>query len=163
MAYISNLIAWGDNLFSQNTRESINEATQLYVLAGKILGPKPVLVPSEGTVLPRAYADLQWNSLDNALVQLENAFPISINSNASNSSDSGSSVVSGQGGHSTGPVPYFCTPANSQLLSYWDTVADRIYKIRHCMNIQGQIQQLPLFLHLSILRSWCRLRRRAWT
>lgn len=145
MAYIGNLIAWGDNLFSQNTRESINEATQLYVLADKILGPKPVLIPSEGTVLPRAYADLQWNPLDNALVQLENAFPVSISSDASNSTDSGSSVVASLGGPSTGPVPYFCTPVNSQLLSYWDTVADRLYKIRHCRNLQGQVQQLPLF------------------
>jgi hypothetical protein len=145
IAYINNLIAWGDNLFTQNTRESINEATQLYVLADKILGPKPVMVPAEGTVLPVAYKDLQWNALDNALVQLENAFPISINSNPSNGGNSGSSVVTSQGGPSTGPVPYFCTPANSQLLAYWDTVADRLYKIRHCMNIQGQVQQLPLF------------------
>jgi hypothetical protein len=145
MAYIDNLVAWGDNLFSQNTRESINEATQLYVLADKILGPKPVMVPPQGTVLPVAYKDMHWNALDNALVQLENAFPFAISSNPSNNSDTGSSVVTGQGGLSTGTVPYFCTPVNSQLLSYWDTVADRLYKIRHCMNIQGQVQQLALF------------------
>ena len=29
MAYLDNLIAWGDSLFAQNTRESINEATQI--------------------------------------------------------------------------------------------------------------------------------------
>jgi hypothetical protein len=34
---------------------------------------------------------------------------------------------------------------NDQLLGYWDTVADRLFKIRHCMNIEGQVQQLPLF------------------
>ena len=28
---------------------------------------------------------------------------------------------------------------------YWDTVADRLFKIRNCMNIQGEPQQLPLF------------------
>ncbi len=145
LAYIDNLIAWGDNLFAQNTRESINEATQLYVLADKILGPKPVIVPFQGTVLPIAYKDLKWGALDNALVQLENAFPVAIGSNPSNMTDSGASVIAGLGGFSTGTVPYFCTPVNSQLLSYWDTVADRLYKIRHCMNIQGQVQQLPLF------------------
>ena len=41
MKYLDNLIAWGDFLFAQNTRESINEATQLYVLAQQILGDKP--------------------------------------------------------------------------------------------------------------------------
>ena len=30
-------------------------------------------------------------------------------------------------------------------MSYWDTVADRLFKIRHCMNIEGVVQQLPLF------------------
>jgi Tc toxin complex TcA C-terminal TcB-binding domain len=145
MAYIDNLIAWGDNLFSQNTRESINEATQIYVLADKILGPKPVMVPPQGTVLPVAYKDLQWDGLDNALVTLENAFPFTISSNPSSGNDTGSSLVTSQGGPSTGKVPYFCTPVNSQLLAYWDTVANRLYKIRHCMNIQGQVQQLPLF------------------
>ena len=42
MKYIDNLLAWGDYLFRQDTIESINQATQLYVLAGHILGPKPM-------------------------------------------------------------------------------------------------------------------------
>jgi hypothetical protein len=41
MAYLDNLIAWGDMLFAQDTLESLNEATQLYVLAADILGPRP--------------------------------------------------------------------------------------------------------------------------
>ena len=40
---------------------------------------------------------------------------------------------------------YFCIPANEKLLGYWDTVADRLYKIRHCMNIDGVVRQLALF------------------
>jgi hypothetical protein len=31
MKYLDNLIAWGDNLFRQDSMESINEATQLYI------------------------------------------------------------------------------------------------------------------------------------
>ena len=50
MAYLDNLIAWGDSLFRQDTGESINEATQLYVLAANILGPRPQAVPKKGTV-----------------------------------------------------------------------------------------------------------------
>src|SRR5262249_43469820 len=40
---------------------------------------------------------------------------------------------------------YFCVPQNDQLLAYWDTVADRLFKIRHCMTIEGVVEQLPLF------------------
>src|SRR5689334_18668425 len=46
----------------------------------------------------------------------------------------------------TGPETlYFCIPKNDQLLAYWDTVGDRLFKIRHCMNIEGIERQLPLF------------------
>jgi hypothetical protein len=31
------------------------------------------------------------------------------------------------------------------LLGLWDTVADRLFKLRHCMNIEGVVRQLPLF------------------
>jgi hypothetical protein len=34
-------------------------------------------------------------------------------------------------------MPYFCIPQNDKMLGYWDTVADRLYNIRHCMNIKG--------------------------
>jgi hypothetical protein len=47
------------------------------------------------------------------------------------------------------PLPhlllYFCIPPNDQLLAYWDKVADRLYKIRHCLNIEGVARQLSLF------------------
>ena len=41
MKYIDNLLDWGDSLFAQDTVESINEATMLYVLASDILGKRP--------------------------------------------------------------------------------------------------------------------------
>ncbi len=37
-------------------------------------------------------------------------------------------------------MQYFCTPKNDKLLGYWDTVADRLFKIRHCMNIEGVVR-----------------------
>jgi hypothetical protein len=39
LAYVKNLCDWGDSLFRQFTREAITEATQLYILADKLLGP----------------------------------------------------------------------------------------------------------------------------
>jgi hypothetical protein len=41
--------------------------------------------------------------------------------------------------------PAFCIPVNQDLLAYWDRVEDRLYKIRHCMDITGQRRELALF------------------
>jgi hypothetical protein len=46
---------------------------------------------------------------------------------------------------SVGIALYFCVPRNDKLLSYWDTVADRLFKIRNSLNLQGVFRQLPLF------------------
>ena len=39
----------------------------------------------------------------------------------------------------------FCVPSNDNLLRYWDRVEDRLFKIRHCMNISGVRRSLALF------------------
>lgn len=39
----------------------------------------------------------------------------------------------------------FCIPANDKLLSYWDAIDDRLYKIRHCLNLAGQPRRIRLF------------------
>jgi Tc toxin complex TcA C-terminal TcB-binding domain/ABC toxin N-terminal region/Neuraminidase-like domain len=61
MRYIDNLLDWGDALFAEFTRESLNEATMLYVLAADILGPRPPNVGEcgEGAVRPRTYATIE--------------------------------------------------------------------------------------------------------
>ena len=41
--------------------------------------------------------------------------------------------------------PYFCVPENDRLVSFWDMAEDRLFKIRHCMNIDGVVRALPLF------------------
>src|SRR5215216_3948151 len=108
MKYIDNLLAWGDQLFRRDTIESINEATQLYILAAEILGHRPEDIP------PRAIPRVQtYNSLEpvlgkfsDALVQIEEFV-----------SPSAANVTS------PGPVPqltlpamlYFCIPKNDKL------------------------------------------------
>ncbi|MFB9235537.1 neuraminidase-like domain-containing protein [Plantactinospora siamensis] len=42
-------------------------------------------------------------------------------------------------------TPVFCVPANADLLAYWDRVDDRLYKLRHCLDITGTPRQLALF------------------
>jgi len=57
------------------------------------------------------------------------------------------------------PMLYFCIPQNDKMLDHWDTVADRLYKIRHCMNIEGVARQLALSSHRSTPQPWSGHRR----
>lgn len=141
MRYVDNLIAWGDQLFRRDTMESINEATQLYVLAGQILGRRPERIP------PRAAPQLQTfrtlddlgrlDSLSNAVVALEGFLPTPVSAPMT--------VKAVPPPSRPLTMPFFCLTANDKLLGYWDTVADRLFKIRHCMNIEGVVRELPLF------------------
>ena len=40
---------------------------------------------------------------------------------------------------------YFCISENQEFAKYWDRVEDRLFKIRHCQNIQGIERELALF------------------
>jgi len=135
--YLDNLIAWGDSRLRQNTMESINEATQVFMLAAEILGPRPITIEREETT-PRTYAQLEdsLDELGNVLVQLENtdlAVPTPARPHTSEAAQSPQLAL------------YFCLPFNEKLRGYWDTIADRLFKIRNCMDIDGQVRQLALF------------------
>jgi hypothetical protein len=134
MKYIDNLIAWGDQLFRRDTIESINEATQLYILAANILGKKPTEVRRRSQTSPKNFSDLSatLDSLSNARVKIESYI------------DTSDAPIGLSPLHPP-QMFYFCVSPNDKLLGYWDTVADRLFKIRNCMNIDGQVRQLPLF------------------
>jgi hypothetical protein len=136
MKYIDNLIAWGDQLFEMDTLESVNEATQLYVIAAEIMGQAPRKIPPPAKPVPQTFneLDLKLDAFSNALVDFENLIP--------------PMSSSGGGGAPAPPVPsllYFCIPQNDKLASYWATVEDRLYKIRHCLNIEGVFHPPALF------------------
>jgi hypothetical protein len=134
MSYLDNLIAWADNLFATDSREALSEATLLYVIAAEILGPQPA------AITPPKHADESYDQLEpkldafaNAIVDIENAMG-----------------GAGGGGGGGGGMPsaqtfYFKIPPNDKLLGYWKTVADRLFKLRHCQNIAGVTRQLALF------------------
>lgn len=140
MAYLDNLINWGDDLFRTYTRENINEATLLYVLAAQILGPAPQYIPTRGTTQGQSFNSIssQLNDLGDALVSLENAFP-----NSSPVQQTSNSVPQNLLG--IGQTLYFCIPPNSQLLQYWATVSLRLFQIRRGQNIDGVFTPLPLY------------------
>jgi hypothetical protein len=218
MKYISNLIAWGDQLFAQDTRESINQATNLYVLASDLLGPRPIAVGDCATPAPKSFNDIkqEYSNQTIATGTATGGGPatITLAASASNQSDVYDgyyiSITAGAGSGQTAyivgyagktrvatveplwqAVPdatsqyrifangipqflirlentptvgaaatadvaysdmpfndinsYFCVPENAELIAYWDVIDDRLFKIRHCMNLAGQVRPLALF------------------
>src|SRR4029453_12352004 len=77
MAYLDNLVAWGDALFRQDTGESIKEAMQLYVLAANILGPQPQEVPQQGWQRTQTYESMRadLDAMSNAVRDIEAGIP----------------------------------------------------------------------------------------
>ncbi|HKR14181.1 MAG TPA: neuraminidase-like domain-containing protein [Pyrinomonadaceae bacterium] len=139
MKYIDNLVEWGDYLFRQDTMESIAQATQMYILADKLLGPKPRIVPPAVKPPYETYDQIErkLDAFGNALIDLENILP--------------DLSVLPEGGEELPPAPitlstlYFCIPQNDKMLEYWDRIADRLFNIRHCRNIDGVERSLALF------------------
>jgi hypothetical protein len=143
MAYLDNLIDWGDSLFRQDTIESINEATQLYVMAANILGPRPQAVPQKKSLVKsQTYNDIRQRLKDDETArELEVDIPFDRLPNPGGSGEGARfSMIA-----SIGQSLYFCLPRNKKLLGYWDTVADRLFKIHNSLNLQGVFRQLPLF------------------
>jgi hypothetical protein len=137
MKYIDNLIAWGDHLFRGDTIEAINEATQLYVLAAAILGRRPEIIKRKVPPPVQTFNSLsQLGLLSNALEQIELLIP---DAGGGSSTDDGTNTVDPP------KVLYFCVQENDLLVRYWNTVQGRLFNVRHCMNIEGQVRQLPLF------------------
>jgi hypothetical protein len=140
MKYIDNLIDYGDQLFSRDTLETINEATQLYVLAAELLGRRPEVIDRHIRPPVATFNSLELTpgGLGNALEQLE--LFAATNDNAADPTQPDQPFDA-----PATTALAFCVPENATLLGYWGTVADRLFKIRHCMNIAGQVRQLPLF------------------
>lgn len=138
MRYIDNLLDWGDYLFSQDTRESINQATNLYVMASDILGKRP---RSKGKIPPpdpRSFNEIKavyHDHIPQFLIDLENAGGQQWQESEVQYADVPFNDINS----------YFCVPENADFMKYWDRVEDRLYKIRHCMNIKGIVRSLPLF------------------
>ena len=214
MRYIDNLLDWGDFLFTQDTQESITQATNLYVMAADLLGKRPEAVGVCPVPRAKNFGEIrrEYSGVVNegvaqgggedyiklaAAASSEDDFymwmRIEITSGAGAgqrrtiASYSGADRIArletdweappdsssrykifndipqflielenttfayAQGLPQFRDVPfndinsYFCVPENEEFIRYWDQVEDRLFKIRHCMNIQGVERSLAPF------------------
>lgn len=218
MKYIDNLLDWADFLFTQDTRESINQATNLYVMASDLLGKRPEAVGEFPEPESRSFNEIKEEYNDKTIAtgtaQTGAAMSITLAAGASQEQDAytgmnisitdgmgkgqlayitsydgttrvavveapwqttpdhtsrykifvngipqflirlenmGTMLLSQGSGPTYRPVvfndlnSYFYIPENSELTEYWDRVDDRLYKIRHGMNIKGEVRPLALF------------------
>jgi hypothetical protein len=145
MKYIEILIAYGDYYFRQNTLEAIPLALQYYITASHIFGPAPQTIPKRGEIKPQTYNTLldQWDAFGNALVELELRFPNSYQVPAANETPSDEVQTANVFGFAS--TLYFCIPDNPKLKELRDLIDDRMFKIRHCQDINGVFRKLPLF------------------
>lgn len=146
MKYLDTLIGWGDQEFSKDTTESVNLAIQFYLLAAELLGPKNPEAPEPEPTSPLTARELLFKTddLGNAFIKYENAALVG-KSKAKVLSIRAMDERTRRTGNIIESMFYFSVPRNDTLFSYWDTIADRLYKIRNSLNIQGVKRTLALF------------------
>ncbi|MFD1545963.1 hemopexin repeat-containing protein [Nonomuraea guangzhouensis] len=124
MAYIDNLLDWGDLLFRQYTAESIDEARMVYIHAYDLLGARPEGLGLRPLPEARGYAGI--NRVDAVT--------------------GGGQLLTGKGAVHEGVAdPYFHIPDNALFTGYWNRVEDRLRKIRQSLTILGVSRPVPLF------------------
>jgi hypothetical protein len=133
ISYVDNLIDWGDVEFSKESWEGINQATMLYIRAWDLLGEKPKKKGKHKSDHKNICEVLTANR--EMLCKVETGAPSSGSHNAPNPASSNTIEY----------CSYFCTTENKKFTELWDRVEDRLYKIRHCLDIRGKRLELPLF------------------
>lgn len=134
-------VAAGDKLLSAFTPESVNQAFPFYLIAAREMGKKPETIPQRATLPAMSYAELRpnLNAMGNVMFALESKLGSAVGSSAGGGDAASTGVLQ------RGAIGYFGIPRNDKLLALWDLVADRLYKVRNGMNIEGVQIQLPLY------------------
>lgn len=130
MGMLDLLIARGDAAYRQLERDSLNEAKMWYMQALHILGDEPYLPetadwtnPTLSEAADQTLQSLSWQMLEIVRLQTVEHETYSANS-------------------LTG---LFMPQQNEKLKSYWQTLALRLYNLRHNLSIDGQPLSLPVY------------------
>ena len=134
-------LALGDRFFRRFTPEDVNQAIQYYMIAYREMGRKPEVVAQRATMPARSYAELRpdLDAMGNVMFAAESKLAPAPGSVVAGADSSATGIMQ------RGAIGYFGIPKNEKLLALWDEVADRLFKIRNGMNIDGVQVQLPLF------------------
>ena len=118
--YVTNLVAWGDQLVAQQAGEA---AALLYRLAAKVLGPRPKPAAPAGGEAPTFDALAAGET--NVLVALESFLPWEPGARPGQPGEDFEAVLTL--GRALGR---FAVPANEGLVDVWDRVAERLERVR---------------------------------
>ena len=126
------LAARGDQLYRQQTRDSLSEAKMWYVQALQLLGVRPELPLAQGWNAPTLQAASTTSNV--RLLDLEGVAEEQLAVLAPASPR--------QIAITNGP---FRPPVDTAVLAYWDRFEGRLYNLRHHLSIDGQPLALELF------------------
>ncbi|GIH92343.1 hypothetical protein Psi01_29730 [Planobispora siamensis] len=152
MAYIDNILDWGDMLFRQYTGESLDEARMLYIFAHDLLGERPFDLGPRALPPAAAYEQLGDGRSGVAALTAEDG-PGGVSAPAAEDASSdvaaltaGGAMLQGAGAVNESIArPYFYVPDNAAFHEYWTRVDDRLRKIRQSLDIMGIARPVPLF------------------
>nr|WP_274725394.1 neuraminidase-like domain-containing protein [Xenorhabdus bovienii] len=124
------LIARGDSAYRQLERDTLNEAKMWYVQALTLLGDEPYFSLDNDWSEPRleeAASQTILNHYQHKMLQLRQraALPAKRTANSL--------------------TALFLPQINKKLQSYWQTLAQRLYNLRHNLTIDGQPLSLPIY------------------
>lgn len=136
MLYVDNLIAWGDSLYRQVTRDALTEAKLLYVRALSLLGP-----------LSKGRSISQWapQSLAAAARHQTASFAAFETSVVDSLLHDTSYALVDQPCLRLIDAPWFRLPVNTRLLDLWEQLDLRLYNLRHNLTLDGKPMLLALY------------------
>ncbi|RYP04774.1 hypothetical protein DL764_004243 [Monosporascus ibericus] len=142
MKYVEIFLAYGDFYFRQDTMESIPLAIQCYIEATQALGKRPLLFPRPKKPANTLIDIRNGSDTTGVEVILEVMKEVLSEPGAD---EYGNEERESWLGAKTLASTYFCMPQNPKLGQLRDTIDDRLFKIRHSMDINGNVRALALF------------------
>jgi len=135
--YVKNFITWGDKLYTENTRETLQEAYMMYSSVVDLLGKRPQQVADNHVPEAETLKDLSKVSheLSEFLVGIEDSLTHSGPVNCAPINCPNNDI----------PSSYFGVAENEAFIELWDTAEGRLYNLRHQLTLDGQPNCLPLF------------------
>jgi hypothetical protein len=130
MAWLDLLIARGDAAYRQFDRDTLNEAKMWYVQALGILGYEPYVTQNSNWANPR----LDDAADETTQKDIQQALMVVRQQGASDELRTANSL----GG-------LFLPQQNEKLAGYWQTLAQRLYNLRHNLSIDGNPLSLPIY------------------